>query len=138
MRSTYILQLFATSAYVAVAAADSCCWGDNWADTNWLWLKWDEPAGVVRCGLSGTFPAGTKCTIENSKDSKGNLQALTNVTFGGNSAPFKFRIGINPNSCDPLPSDQVLTGWEGWGANLFEGHDFTTQRLDVCTQDNSA
>ncbi|KAL0938590.1 uncharacterized protein CTRU02_205200 [Colletotrichum truncatum] len=138
MRSTSFLPLFVSSTLVAVATAESCCWGDNWAYTNWLWQKWDEPAGVVRCGLGGNFPPGTKCTVENSKDSKGNIQAVTNVTFGGNSQPFRFRIGIDPNSCDTLPNDKVITGWEGWGAYLFKSHEFNPQRLESCTQDHAA
>ncbi|KZL71220.1 hypothetical protein CT0861_04836 [Colletotrichum tofieldiae] len=138
MRFNSFISVLTSSTFLAYAAADSCCWGDVWADTNWLWLKWDEPAGVVRCGLSGTFPAGTKCTIANSKDPNGNIQALTNVTFGSDPQPFKFRIGIDPNSCDPLSNDKVITGWEGWGAFMFTGHEFTSQRLDACTQDYSA
>ncbi|OLN97095.1 hypothetical protein CCHL11_02144 [Colletotrichum chlorophyti] len=138
MRAASFLHIFTSIFFFAHAAADSCCWGDNWANTNWLWLKWDEPAGVVRCGLGGTFPPGTKCAVENSKNSKGNIQALTNVTFGNEPTPFKFRIGIDPNSCDPLPNDQVLTGWEGWGAFLFWGHEFASQEMESCTQDYSS
>ncbi|GKT41587.1 uncharacterized protein ColSpa_01768 [Colletotrichum spaethianum] len=138
MKSTSLIRALAPSAFIAYAAADSCCWGDQWGDTNWLFLKWDEPAQVVRCGLGGTLPAGTKCTVANSKDSNGNIQALTNVTFGSSPQPFKFRIGIDPNSCDPLPNDKVVTGWEDWGAFMFTGHELTSQRLDVCTQAYSA
>ncbi|KAK1985871.1 hypothetical protein LZ30DRAFT_707315 [Colletotrichum cereale] len=135
MRSALFIHIL--SAFIAYAAAD-CCWADNWSATSFLFLKWDAAAGVVRCGLSGVFPRGTKCTVENSKDANGNIQALTNVTFGSEQQPFQFRIGIDPGSCDPLPNDKVVTGWEGWGAYLFKGDTFTSQRLEVCTQEYSA
>ncbi|TID07443.1 hypothetical protein CH35J_001055 [Colletotrichum higginsianum] len=138
MRSTPFIHLLTSSAYITYAVADSCCWSDYWAENNWLWLNWDESAGAVKCGLSGPLYPGTKCSVENSKDSDGNIQALTNVTFGNDTQPFKFRIGIDPSSCKTLPDDKVVTGWEGWGAYLFKNHDFNEEPLNRCVQDNSA
>lgn len=132
-----LIQIFITSSLVALAAAD-CCWGDNWADTNWLWLKWDEAAGVVRCGIEGNLQPGTKCSSVTYKDDSGYTNGLVNVTFGSDPQPFKFRIGIQPGSCDLLPNEKVISGWEGWGAYMWEGHEFTAQRLEACTQANSA
>ncbi|KAK1598439.1 uncharacterized protein LY79DRAFT_539187 [Colletotrichum navitas] len=134
MRSALFIRIFTCSAFIASAVAESCCWGVMWADS-WLDLKWDEPAGVVRCGLSGTFPPGTNCTVENSKDANGNIQAVTNLTFGSNTQPFQFRIGIDPSSCDPLPNDKVVTGWEGWGAYLFKDFLIMSQKMEFCNRD---
>ncbi|KAK1990781.1 hypothetical protein LX36DRAFT_753977 [Colletotrichum falcatum] len=132
MRSALLIHLVTYSGLVACVAAESCCWGSVWAGVNWLNLRWDEPAGVVRCGLSGEFPPNTKCAVATSKDANGNIQALTNVTFGLNSQPFQFRIGIDPSGCGTLPDDKVKTGWEGWGAYLFKDSEFSSQKMMFC------
>ncbi|KPM43751.1 hypothetical protein AK830_g2753 [Neonectria ditissima] len=127
--------IYAICSVLAVttpAMANSCCWGDYWAGEYWLALKWDEPAGTARCGLSGKFPEGTKCSIETSKTDDGFQQAVANLTFGVDTTPFKFRIGINADGCQLWNSDEVLTGWEGWGAYLFEGHSLTSQEMSFC------
>ncbi|KAK2028804.1 hypothetical protein LX32DRAFT_673320 [Colletotrichum zoysiae] len=139
MRSALFVRIITCSAFIAYAVAKSCCWTDMWSDSCYLHLKWDEPAGVVRCGLVGTtFPPDTKCSVENSKDASGNIQALTNVTFGNGTAPFQFRIGVNPDTCATLPADKVTTGWEGWGSYLFKNDYFSSQDVNVCVQDHSA
>lgn len=125
--------LFLSAALAATSAtASSCCWGDYWADSYWLALKWDETTSTAKCGLSGSFPDGTKCTIETSKTSEGYQQALANVTFGVDDTPFRFRIGINADDCSTLDSDKVVTGWENWGAYLFTGHEFNSQDMTFC------
>jgi hypothetical protein len=129
-RSVYFLS--ASLALTSSVTASSCCWGDYWAEQYWLALKWDETAGLAKCGLSGKFPDGTKCSIETSKNDEGYQQAVANVTFGVDDTPFKFRIGINADGCKLWDSDQVLTGWEGWGAYLFDGHSLTSQDMDFC------
>ncbi|TDZ35621.1 hypothetical protein CTRI78_v011467 [Colletotrichum trifolii] len=134
MRLSHVV---AASTYIASAAAGNCCWTVNWGDVNWLYLTWDEPAGVVRCGLEGNIMPGSHCKVENSKDDDGNVQALTSVTFGVGHQYFKFRIGVQPGSCKPLPNDKVVTGWEDWGANLFAGSTFLEQRLEICNTQNS-
>ncbi|KAK1961342.1 hypothetical protein LY78DRAFT_662186 [Colletotrichum sublineola] len=141
MRSTLFVRILTYSFFIAYAAAD-CCWLVWFAGySNYLAQKWDSAAGVVRCGLAapkGGFPAGTKCTVENSKDANGNIQAVTNVTFVENSQPFSFRIGIDPSSCKTLPDDKVVTGWEGWGAYLFKGSKVISDKTSACISDYSA
>ncbi|KAK1981745.1 hypothetical protein LZ30DRAFT_688933 [Colletotrichum cereale] len=130
MRSESFTHLVAYSVFIARAAAKGCCWGDVWSSRSWLWLRWDDH--TVKCGLNGELPPNSRCVVENLKDENGNIQALTNVTFGNQAHPFMFRLGIDPWSCNPLPDDKVVTGWEGWGAYMFKGHELTTQKWEVC------
>ncbi|KAF3803258.1 hypothetical protein GCG54_00013365 [Colletotrichum gloeosporioides] len=151
MPTSPLPRLLLMGLFVVHTMAGNCCWRDSWGnslqDTGYgnrnynydtLWLTWDEPAQVVRCGLSGNFQPGTKCSVATFKDENGNLNALTNITFGSDPQPFQFRLGINPGSCDPLPNDKVVTGWEGWGVFMWEGHEFATEPLGLCNTDHSA
>lgn len=57
--------------------------------------------------------------------------------FGVDRVPFRFRIGVSPDSCEPLPADKVMTGWEGWGKELFRGSIFNWGlSMELCNREN--
>lgn len=130
MHSTAYIRLLAFSAYIASAVAN-CCFLNTFGQQH-LNLLWDDASQSIKCGMDGAILEGTGCYVENSKDAEGDTQALISVFFGTDRTPFKYRLGVNPTDCTPLPADKVATSWEGWGAQLFRDNQLTVQDLWVC------
>ncbi|EFQ36636.1 hypothetical protein CGRA01v4_09672 [Colletotrichum graminicola] len=132
MQSAFFIYLLTYATFITYTIAKDCCYANNWAETNWLNIAWKESIGAAECTLKGHFPPSSKCIVENLKDANGNIQALTSLYFGNDPFPYKYRLGIDPSSCKHLPDEKVKTGWEGFGAYLFQDSWLTYQDMETC------
>ncbi|KAK1954539.1 hypothetical protein LY78DRAFT_449356 [Colletotrichum sublineola] len=137
MQSASFIYLLIYSVFIACVGAKNCCFRTIWPEINVLETKWNDTQGVARCILRGSFPPGSKCSVENSKDANGNIQALTSVYFGSNPYSYNYRLGIDTSSCKSLPDDKFKTGWEGFGAYLFKDSVLDYGPVEDCDAPNA-
>ncbi|KAH8746899.1 hypothetical protein F5883DRAFT_437744 [Diaporthe sp. PMI_573] len=129
-----LLPLLITSLYASQVVAEAygdCCLCHH-IEGQWLCVKWNEETDTLSCGLGGSFPSGSKCTVNRFYQPENRLQANVSLYMGANETPYRLDLGINPGNCKPWK--EFPTQWTGWGSYMFDGGDISAQDMSLCEE----